>query len=190
MAYRFMQAKLGRYSIREMAGLFGVSSGASYQWAKNGVSERRSRRDAELIPLIREIQSKHHNRYGSPRVREDLRRQYGKRVSRKKVAVAASLPLMRENGLNARTRENFGFHPASNRIAGFRRFLLSTPHSTFLSLLRLPLFGPSLRFVSASFRTVPLMVLWPLLTSCNSAIHCCMGSYSAGRFVSRLIRYL
>jgi hypothetical protein len=28
MAYRFMQANQGRYAIREMAGRFGVSSGA------------------------------------------------------------------------------------------------------------------------------------------------------------------
>ena len=102
MAYRFMQGNKGRYTIREMAGLFGVSGGAYYKWAKNGVSQRRNRRDAELLRLIREIQRKHHNRYGSPRVREALRKDYGKRVSLKKVA-----RLMRENGLNARMRRRF-----------------------------------------------------------------------------------
>ena len=96
MAYRFMQANQGRYTIREMAGLFGVTSGAYYQWAKHGVSERRSLRDAEVLRLIREIQRTHHKRYGSPRVREELRRRYGKRVSRKQAA-----QLMRKNGLNA-----------------------------------------------------------------------------------------
>jgi transposase InsO family protein len=40
-------------------------------------------------------------------VREELRNKYGKGVSRKKAAVAASLPLMRENGLNARRRRKF-----------------------------------------------------------------------------------
>jgi transposase InsO family protein len=99
MAYRFMQENKGRYTVREMAGLLGVSSGAYYQWVKNGVSERRNKRDAELVHLIREIQRTHHNRYGSPRVREALRKEYGKRVSRKKVAA-----LMRENRLNARIR--------------------------------------------------------------------------------------
>jgi hypothetical protein len=93
MAYRFMKENQGRYTIREMAGLFGVTSGASYAWAKKGVSERRDKRDAELLRLIREIQSTHHHRYGSLRVREALRKEYGKRVSRKKAAVAASLPL-------------------------------------------------------------------------------------------------
>jgi transposase InsO family protein len=45
---------------------------------------------------------RHHFRYGSPRVRETLRQDYGKRVSRKKVAA-----LMRENGLNARRKRVF-----------------------------------------------------------------------------------
>ncbi|MDR0629517.1 MAG: IS3 family transposase, partial [Treponema sp.] len=53
-------------------------------------------------------------RYGSPRVREPLRRDYGKRVCRKKVAVAASLPLMREHGLNARGRRKFIPRTTSN----------------------------------------------------------------------------
>jgi transposase InsO family protein len=55
-----------------------------------------------LIRLIRETQSAHHHRYGSPRVREALWRDHGIRASRKKVAA-----LMRENGLNARMRRKF-----------------------------------------------------------------------------------
>jgi transposase InsO family protein len=50
---------------------------------------------------------RHYHRYGSPQVREELRRIYGKRVSLKKVAA-----LMRENGLNARRRGKF--IPATN----------------------------------------------------------------------------
>ncbi|GHU81066.1 hypothetical protein FACS189468_2710 [Spirochaetia bacterium] len=102
MAYRFMKENRRRYTIREMAGLFGVSSGAYYKWAKHGVSERRGQEDAALLRLIRDIVFKHHRRYGSPRVREALRTDYGKRVSLKKVA-----RLMRENGLNARRRRKF-----------------------------------------------------------------------------------
>jgi transposase InsO family protein len=83
-----------------MAGLLGVSRSAYYQWARNGISTRRAAADAELLRLIREIVAAHHRRYGSPRVREELRRVYGKRVSLKRVA-----RLMRENGLNARRRK-------------------------------------------------------------------------------------
>ena len=97
-----MQAHQSRYTIKEMAGLFGVSRSAYYQWARNGVSVRRETEDAELICLIRKIVEEHHRRYGSPRVRRDLRNEYGKRVSLKKVA-----RLMRENGLNARRRRKF-----------------------------------------------------------------------------------
>jgi transposase InsO family protein len=102
MVYQFMQEHTNEYRIREMAKVFGVSSSAYYQWAKRGVSEKRSTRDAELRDLIREIVHKHHFRYGSPRVRETLRQDYGKRVGLKKVA-----QLMRENGLNARRRGKF-----------------------------------------------------------------------------------
>jgi len=102
MAYQFMKTHQNRYAIKEMAGLFGVSRSAYYQWARNGVSQRRRIADAELIRLIREIVTRHHRRYGSPRVRRELRDVYGKRVSLKKVA-----RLMRENGLNARRKRRY-----------------------------------------------------------------------------------
>jgi transposase InsO family protein len=97
MAYQFMNANHDRYTITEMAELFGVSRGAYYHWARNGVPPQRDAADAELVRLIRQIVETHHRRYGSPRVRRELLKVYGKRVSRKKVA-----RLMRENGLNAR----------------------------------------------------------------------------------------
>jgi transposase InsO family protein len=102
MAYQFMKENRNRYTIREMAKVFGVSCSAYYRWAKSGVSERRSKIDIELMRIIREIVMKHHRRYGILRVREELRAIYGKRISRKKVA-----RLMRENGLNARRRRKF-----------------------------------------------------------------------------------
>jgi hypothetical protein len=69
-----------------MTKLFGVSSSAYYRWAQQGSSAGRQQRDAALLDLIREIAVRHHFRYGSPRVREALRQDYGKRVSLKKVA--------------------------------------------------------------------------------------------------------
>jgi predicted DNA-binding transcriptional regulator AlpA len=54
MVYRFMQENQRRYTIREMAAVFGVSCSACYQWAKKGVSSRREEEDAELVRLIRE----------------------------------------------------------------------------------------------------------------------------------------
>jgi len=102
MAYQFMRANKARYTVKEMAGLFGVSRNAYYQWARKGVSLGRTAADAELVRLIRQIQARHQRRYGSPRVQRELRYAYGKRVSVKKVA-----RLMRENGLNARRKRMF-----------------------------------------------------------------------------------
>jgi putative transposase len=61
------------------------------------------------LRLILEIVAKHHRRYGSPRVRRELRDTYGKRASLKKVA-----RLMRENGLNARKSRKFILTTNSN----------------------------------------------------------------------------
>jgi transposase InsO family protein len=97
-----MREHKNQYRIREMTGVFGVSSSAYYRWAEQGVRTGREERDAELPELIREIVVNHHFRYGSPRVREALRNSYGIRISRKKTA-----RLMRENGLNARRRGKF-----------------------------------------------------------------------------------
>jgi putative transposase len=102
MAYQFIQANKDWYTVKKMAGLLGVSRSAYYRWARNGVSRQRETADDELLRLIREIAAKHHRRYGSPRIRRELRDVYGKRVSVKKVA-----RLMRENGLNARRRRTF-----------------------------------------------------------------------------------
>jgi transposase InsO family protein len=97
-----MSEHRNEYAVREMAGIFAFSSGAYYKRAKNGVSGRRQQAGTEPVDLIRLIQETHHCRYGSPRVREAPRRDYGRGVSRKRVA-----RLLREYGLNARLRRKF-----------------------------------------------------------------------------------
>ncbi|MDR2796278.1 MAG: IS3 family transposase [Spirochaetaceae bacterium] len=102
MVYRFMSEHRGEYTIREMAVVLGVSSSAYYKQAKKEEAGVGKEGDGELIAMIRLIPERHHYRYGSPRVRETLRRDYGRQVSRKKAA-----RLMRENGLNALRRRKF-----------------------------------------------------------------------------------
>jgi transposase InsO family protein len=102
MVYQFMRENRRGYTIKETAGLFGVSCGAYYKWVKHGLSERKTKADTVLVSLILKIVLKHHYRYGSPRVREELRQKHGIRVSLKKIA-----RLMRENGLNARRKGKF-----------------------------------------------------------------------------------
>ncbi len=119
MAYQFMKANQNEYAVKEMAKLFGVSRSAYYRWAKNGASQRRKADDAELVRLILEIVANHHRRYGSPRVRRELRDTYGKRVSLKKVA-----RLMRENGLNARkSRKRIPTTDSNHALAVFENVL-------------------------------------------------------------------
>jgi transposase InsO family protein len=57
---------------------------------------------AELLRLIRELVVRHYRRYGSPRVRAELRLRYDKRVSLKKAA-----RLTQEHHLHARVRRSF-----------------------------------------------------------------------------------
>jgi transposase InsO family protein len=102
MAYQFMQKNSSRYTIKEMAGLFGVSRNAYYKWLKNGTSQKRKEADKELLILIKRIVEDNHYRYGSPRVHAELRDTYGRKVGRNRVA-----RLMRENGLNARRRRKY-----------------------------------------------------------------------------------
>jgi hypothetical protein len=119
-AYRFMSGHRGEHAVRETAGIFGVSGGANYKRAKNGVSGRREKAGTGLAGLIRLIQEQHHYRYGSLRVREAPRRDYGRGVSRKR---AARLP--RENGLNARLRRKFTPTANSNHGLAARENLLN-----------------------------------------------------------------
>jgi hypothetical protein len=65
-----MREHKNHYSIREMAGVFGVPAGACCKRTKLRVPAERSKRDAELPDLIRGIVERRHRRYGSPQVRE------------------------------------------------------------------------------------------------------------------------
>ena len=51
MAYRFIKENRGKYTIKEMTGLLGLSCGAFYKWLKHGFSQRRKKADAELLSL-------------------------------------------------------------------------------------------------------------------------------------------
>jgi transposase InsO family protein len=84
-----------------MAVLFGISRGAYYKWLKSGHSKPHDP-DAELVRLIREIVLKHNYRYGNPRIKRELFRKHGIRVSRKKIT-----RLLREHGLNARRMRKY-----------------------------------------------------------------------------------
>ena len=104
MVYQFMKENHDLYTIKKMTEHFGVSRGAYYKWLKTAGTrtKQRNENDARLLTFILEIVINNQWRYGSPRVKRDLLKLYGKRVSHKKVA-----GLMREHGLNARRKKKY-----------------------------------------------------------------------------------
>jgi len=102
MAYQFMKINRNRYTIKKMTEQFGISRSAYYKWAKGGYSDKREVSDAKLLCLILEIVINNKWNYGSPRVKRDLLKLHGKRVSLKKVA-----KMMREHGLNAHRKKKY-----------------------------------------------------------------------------------
>jgi len=134
MVYQFMQANKNRYTVKEMAGLFGVSRSAYYKWVQTRFPNPHEDPDDELIRLIKEIVLKHHYRYGNPRIKKELFRKHGIRVSRKKIA-----RLLREQGLNARrmrkwttTTDSKHFYPVCENILN-RDFFATKPGQKWVS---------------------------------------------------------
>lgn len=100
MTYRFMDAHRNRWAVEKMGKVLEVSSSGYYAWKARGTSLKAGA-DAILVALIREIQTEHKGRYGSPRVHEELKRK-GYPIGRNRTA-----RLMRANGLNCRPRKKF-----------------------------------------------------------------------------------
>jgi len=117
-----------------MTGLFGVSRGAYYKWLKAGLSKPNDDLDAELVRLITEIVLDNSYRYGNPRVKKELFKRHGLRVSRKKVA-----RLLRKHGLNARrtrkwttTTDSNHSYPVCENILN-RSFFAAKPGQKWVS---------------------------------------------------------
>jgi len=92
-----MKENKGTYGVAKMAGVFGVSRSGYYAWEGRKPSNH-GQGDRELAFAIRRIFREHRQRYGSPRIWEELKH-LGIRTGRKRVE-----RLMRERGLRARRR--------------------------------------------------------------------------------------
>ncbi len=90
-----------------MCNVLGVSPSTYYEWEREQESEH-SKRDAELLVLVRRIFVEFQGRYGAPRIHDELAGQ-GINVSRKRVA-----RLMREAGLKAKGRRKYKATTDSN----------------------------------------------------------------------------
>jgi transposase InsO family protein len=132
MRYRFMVDHRGEHRVEKMAKNLGVTRSGFYAWIGRGKGPRRAE-DEQLVDLIKEIQQEVKNRYGSPRMTQELRRR-GRRVGHNRVA-----RLMREGQLGARPRKpyrvttnsNHG-HPVAENVLQ-RQFAVPTANTVWVS---------------------------------------------------------
>jgi len=99
MKYQFIEQYKHEYSIVVMCNVLGVSESGFYAWRKRPTCQRH-REDAQLTQEIRQVFVSHRGRYGSPRIRVELKDQ-GRGIARKRVA-----RLMREAGLCAKGKRH------------------------------------------------------------------------------------
>ena len=98
--YKFIHAEKAEFPIVFSCRVLGVARSAYYRWL-SGCRSTRSIEDRRLEVKIRAIHTNHKGRYGSPRIHRELR-EYGHRVSRKRVA-----RLMSVQGLTGRSPRRF-----------------------------------------------------------------------------------
>lgn len=116
----------GEYPLRLMCRVLAVTPSGYYAWQRRGPSAR-AQEDTRLRVQIAAFHRRSRQRYGSPRIHEDLRLEAGVRVSRKRVA-----RVMREAGLVGTPRRRFRVTtqsdprqaPAPNHLA--RQFTVPT----------------------------------------------------------------
>jgi transposase InsO family protein len=98
--YEFVEAEKAEFPVSVLCEAVGVSRSAYYEW-RAGTPSERSAANRRLLAEIRAIHAEHRERYGSPRLRHELRAR-GLQVGKHRVA-----RIMRENGLRARPRHRF-----------------------------------------------------------------------------------
>jgi putative transposase len=98
--FAWIQAEKAHYPVRKLCRWLAVTPSGFYAWRQRPASVRATR-DRRLTVLVQASFDASHQRYGSPRIHEDLLEQ-DERVSRKRV-----IRLMQEQGLKARVRKRF-----------------------------------------------------------------------------------
>ena len=100
MKFAWIQAEKAHYPVHKLCRWLAVTPSGFYAWCTRPESARAAR-DRALTVLVRASFDASKQRYGSPRIHEDLLEQH-ERVSRKRV-----IRLMQEEGLKARVRKRF-----------------------------------------------------------------------------------
>ena len=121
------------YPLRLMCRVLAVSPSGFYAWQHRGPSAR-AQADVQLGVQVAALHRRSQRRYGSPRIRRDLRDEAGVRVSRKRVA-----RVMRTAGLVGTPRRRFRVTtqadrrhaPAPNHLR--RRFTVARPNRVWVA---------------------------------------------------------
>jgi putative transposase len=98
--YAFIKERLAGYPVSTLCRVLGVTTQGYYAWEKRPQSARKQA-DQQLSAKIRVIHAATRQRYGSPRIHDELRDQ-GLRCSKKRVE-----RLMREESLRAKAGRKF-----------------------------------------------------------------------------------
>jgi putative transposase len=105
--YRFVEDHRGRWPVRLMCRVLGVTPGGYYGWRRRPPSATTRRREA-LVKTLKVIHGEVKARYGSPRLHAEL-------VARgQPCCVHTVAKLMRQNGIAARTKRKFRCTTDSN----------------------------------------------------------------------------
>ena len=140
MRFAFIAAEKAGFPVALMCRMLAVSRAGFYAWRRRPPAAR-TREDQVLAVAVAAIYAEHHGRYGSPRVRMELRergrrsgRKRGRRSGRKRIA-----RLMRVQGLRARPRRRYrtttdsghGLPVCPNLLA--RRFAVAQPNTAWVT---------------------------------------------------------
>ena len=107
MKFAWIQTEKAHYPLAKLCRWLGVTRSGFYAWQGRPESTR-AREDRRLKVLVHASFTASKQRYGSPRIHEDLLEQ-DERVSRKRV-----IRLMQEDGLEARARKRFALTTMSD----------------------------------------------------------------------------
>jgi putative transposase len=132
MRFTFIAAKRAEHTVSILCRCLGVTRGGFYAWRRRAESTHASD-DRRLKVLVRASFTASHQRYGSPRVHEDLREQ-DEHISRKRV-----VRLMQEDGLQARPRKRYKLttvsdhdEPVASNLLD-RQFAAAAPNQRWVS---------------------------------------------------------
>ena len=210
MKYAFIQTNQKQHTIRLLCQSLGVSSSGYYYWRCRQVSQR-ERDNTVLLHKIRVIHQQYRERYGSPRIHEELLGE-GVRVAKGRIE-----RLMRVNGLKAkRSRRHRRIYEHREPVSVANNLLnrgftaeqpnckwvsditfIPTRQGTLYLAIVLDLYSRAIVGWSMSSRINGQLVLDALTmaieqrgTPSDVLVHSDQGSqYTAGRYQETLIKY-